>query len=62
MWKYFSQVIVTNSVSSSFQIPFFLQQVSLGLERWLSDLRALAAVPKNLGSIPGTHMAAHSCL
>ncbi|XP_035304311.1 pleckstrin homology domain-containing family A member 5 isoform X20 [Cricetulus griseus] len=31
-----------------------------GLERWLS-LRALTALPEDLGSIPSTHMAAHNC-
>jgi hypothetical protein len=25
-------------------------------------LRALPALPKDMGSIPGTHMAAHNCL
>jgi hypothetical protein len=33
-----------------------------GLERWLSSIRALAALPEALGSIPNNHMAANNCL
>lgn len=32
----------------------------LGLERWLKDLRALAAHPEDLGSICSIYVAAHN--
>jgi hypothetical protein len=33
-----------------------------GLERWLCDLIASAALSEDLGSVPSTHMAAHNHL
>lgn len=35
--------------------PFLAREMAL-------QLRALAALPKHLGSVPCTHMAAHNCL
>lgn len=32
----------------------------MGLERWLSGLKAMAALPENPGVIPNTHMMAHN--
>jgi hypothetical protein len=34
----------------------------LGAEEMAQQLRALAALPEDLGSIPSTHMVAHNCL
>lgn len=34
----------------------------LELERWLSGVIALAAIPEDRELIPSTHIAAHNCL
>jgi hypothetical protein len=34
----------------------------MGLKKLLKQLRALAALPENPGSIPGTHKVAHKYL
>lgn len=39
-----------------------IEKLSEGLERWFSQLRALAALPEDQGSILGTYMAAHNYL
>lgn len=36
-----------------------IKQVKIGRSRWL---RALVALPKDLGLIPSIHMAVHKCL
>jgi hypothetical protein len=42
--------------------PDIIEKAGRGLERWLSKLRALTALPKVLSSIPSNHMVAHNYL
>jgi hypothetical protein len=43
-------------------VVFFLNNMYKGAGEMDQWLRTLAALPRDLGSIPSTHGAAHSCL
>jgi hypothetical protein len=43
-------------------IDLCVQKTNRELERWLSGLKALTALPEVLSSIPSNHMVAHNHL
>ena len=41
---------------------YYIQESKCGAGEMVQQLRALTALPGDLGSIPSTHMAVHNCL